>query len=84
MNLHGIELRKSISELRASPYHQQLGQKLCAAFIAQQQGIRMDTAEKKITEPVGDLWLIMAEIARIGLTPGDACDPLDLPNTPVM
>jgi len=84
MKFYGFELNKSLSELRASPYHQQLGRKLCAAFIAQQQGTRLDTAHKKIEEPVGDLWLIMAEIARLGVVPENACDPVGLPNTPVM
>jgi len=55
---------KSIAELRASPYHQQLGRKICAAFIAQQQGIRLDTAYKKAPDPVSDLWLVVAEFAR--------------------
>ena len=55
---------RMIEELRRSPYHQQLGRNVCAAFIAQQQGIKMDTAYKKIDEPVGDLWLLMAEIIR--------------------
>jgi hypothetical protein len=37
---------------------------VCAAFIAQQQGIKLDTALKKIEEPIGDLWILMAEIIR--------------------
>ncbi len=37
---------------------------LCAAFIAQQQGIRLDTAYKKAPAPVADLWLVVAEFAR--------------------
>jgi hypothetical protein len=37
---------------------------VCAAFIAQQQGIKMDTASKKVEEPVGDRWLVVAEIIR--------------------
>src|SRR5271165_2708719 len=57
-----FQTKKSIEELRRSPYHQQLGRNVCSAFLAQQQGIRMDTAFKKIEEPVGDLWLLMAEI----------------------
>jgi hypothetical protein len=57
-------MRKSVEELRQSPYHQQLGRNFCAAFVAQQQGIRMDTAYKKVEEPVGDLWLLVAEIVR--------------------
>ena len=84
MKFHGFELNKSLSELRASLYHQQLGRKLCAAFIAQQQGTRLDTAHNKVEEPVGDLWLVMAEIARLGVVPESACDPIGIPNTPVM
>ena len=57
-------IRKSIDELKKSPYHQQFGRKMCAAFIAQQQGIKLDTAWKKIEEPIGDLWLLMAEVIR--------------------
>lgn len=37
---------------------------MCAAFIAQQQGIALSTALKKIEEPIGDLWLVLAEFAR--------------------
>jgi hypothetical protein len=59
-----FEIRKSLEELQRSPYHQQLGRKVCAAFIAQQQGIKLDTAFKKIEEPMGDLWLVMAEVIR--------------------
>jgi hypothetical protein len=59
-----FQIRKSIEELQRSPYHQQLGRNVCAAFIAQQQGIRLDTALRKIEDPVGDLWLLMAEIVR--------------------
>lgn len=59
-----FQTKKTIEELRRSPYHQQLGRNVCAAFIAQQQGIKMETAYKKIDEPVGDLWLLMAEIIR--------------------
>jgi hypothetical protein len=60
-----FQIKKSIEELRRSAYHQQLGRNVCAAFIAQQQGIKMDTAYKKIDEEVGDLWLLMAEIIRL-------------------
>jgi hypothetical protein len=59
-----FQTSKSIEELRKSSYHKQLGRNVCAAFIAQQQGIRLDTAHKKIEEPIGDLWLLMAEIIR--------------------
>jgi hypothetical protein len=37
----------------------------------QQQGIKMDTAHKKIDEPVGDLWLLIAEIIRQDCFEGD-------------
>jgi hypothetical protein len=33
------------------------------AHLAQQQGIALNTAFKKIPEPVGDLWLMIAEFA---------------------
>jgi hypothetical protein len=55
---------KSLEELRRSHFHQQLGQKLCAAYIAQQQGIALDSALTKAALPVGDFWLLMAELAR--------------------
>jgi len=57
-------MNKSIKQLRPSTYHQQLGQKMCAAYIAQQQGITLETASQKVSEPVGDLWLMLAELAR--------------------
>jgi hypothetical protein len=57
-------MSKSLEELRWSHFHEQLGQKLCAAYIAQQQGIALDSALKKVAVPVGDLWLVMAEFAR--------------------
>ena len=56
--------KKTTEELRRSPYHQQLGRNVCAAFVAQQQGIKLDTAYKKVEEPIGDLWLLLAEIIR--------------------
>jgi hypothetical protein len=68
-----FQIRSSIEELRQSPYHQQLGRNVCAAFIAQQQGTRMDTASKKIEEPVGDLWLLVAEIIRQQCFEGALC-----------
>jgi hypothetical protein len=57
-------MAKTLQELRNSPYHQQLGRKMCAAFVAQQQGIALSTAFKKIEEPVGDLWLMIAQFAE--------------------
>ena len=52
---------KTFEKLRKSAYHQELGRKLCAALVAQQQGIQMNTAFRKVEEPVGDLWLQLAE-----------------------
>jgi len=57
---------RTLEELRASDYHQQLGQKMCAAFVAQQQGISVSSALKKVELPVGDLWLMVAEYAWHG------------------
>jgi len=36
-------MTKTRDELRKSAYHQQRRQKMCAAFIAQQQGISLNT-----------------------------------------
>ena len=33
-------------------------------FVAQQQGIRLDTALKKVPDPIADTWLIAAEFTR--------------------
>ena len=55
---------KTIEELRHSPYHQELGRKMCAAFVAQQQGITLSTAMKKVPDQVGDVWLMVAEVAE--------------------
>lgn len=57
-------MQKTLEELRQSSYHQELGRKLCAAFVAQQQGVSLNTAMKKISTPVGDLWLMIAEYAE--------------------
>lgn len=57
-------MAKTTDELRNSAYHQQLGRKMCAAFIAQQQGITLNTALGKVPDPVADLWLMVAELAR--------------------
>ena len=57
-------VKKTMDELRNSPYHQQFARKLCAAFIAQQQGTSLGTAFKKVPEPLSDTWLIVAEFAR--------------------
>jgi len=61
-----MQTTKPIEQLRSSAYHLQLGQKLCAAFIAQQQGIGLSTAVKKVEEPIGDFWLVLSEFARQG------------------
>jgi hypothetical protein len=55
---------KTLDELRGSEFHQQLGQKIWAAFLAQQQGISLNTALKKVEAPVCDSWLMVAEFAR--------------------
>lgn len=57
-------MKKTMDELRSSEYHEQLGQKLYAAFLAQQQGISLNTALKKVDGPVSDAWLVVAEFAR--------------------
>ncbi len=57
-------MSRTLEELRHSPYHQELGRKMCAAFVAQQQGITLNTAMKKISIPVGDLWLTIADYAE--------------------
>ena len=57
-------MKKAMDELRNSPYHQQFARKLCAAFLAQQQGITLGTALKKVPDPISDTWLIVAEFAR--------------------
>lgn len=60
-------MAKRIEELRESEFHRELGQKMCAAFIAQQQGIALNTAFKKTSQPTGDFWLLVAEFATRGL-----------------
>jgi hypothetical protein len=57
---------RSLEELRRSPFHQELGRKMCAAYIAQQQGIALETALRKVSDPIGDLWFLVAEFARHG------------------
>ena len=59
-------MTKPLAELRRSPFHQELARKICAAYIAQQQGIALDTALKKVSDPIGDLWFLVAEFARNG------------------
>jgi hypothetical protein len=52
-----------VKKLRGSQYHQELGRKMCAAFVAQQQGVTLNTAYKRVPDQVGDLWLMMADFA---------------------
>jgi hypothetical protein len=59
-------MSRSLEEMRQSPFHQELGRKMFAAYIAQQQGIALDTAIKKVSDPIGDLWFLVAEFAREG------------------
>jgi hypothetical protein len=37
---------------------------MCAAFIAQQQGISLSTALKKVPDHVADVWLVVADFAE--------------------
>jgi hypothetical protein len=68
----------SLEELRRSDWHQELGRKMCAAYISQQQGIAVGTALKNVsTGPIGDLWLQIAEFARSGCLDSSS----DLKNT---
>ncbi len=55
---------KTLEELRQSSFHQELGRKMCAAFMAQQQGVAVGTALKRIPDQVGDAWLIVADFAE--------------------
>jgi hypothetical protein len=72
-------MAKTRDELRNSAYQQQLGQKMCAAFIAQQQGITLNTALGKVPQPVGDLWLMVAEFARSAVMENiDLDSPMEL------
>jgi hypothetical protein len=57
-------MQKTLEELRHSPYYQELGRKMCAAFVAQQQGVTLNAAMKKVPDQVGDLWLMTAEFAE--------------------
>lgn len=54
----------TLDELRQSAFHQELGRKMCAAFIAQQQGVSLSTALKKIPDHAGDVWLVVADFAE--------------------
>ena len=57
-------MSKTLEELRQSSFHQELGRKMCAAFVAQQQGVTLGTALKKVPHHVGDIWLIVADFAE--------------------
>ena len=59
-----VHMSNMLAELRRSSIHQELGRKMCAAFLAQQQGVTLSTALKKVPDPVGDPWLIVAEFAE--------------------
>jgi hypothetical protein len=59
-----VRMSKMLEELRQSSFHQELGRKMCAAFVAQQQGVTLSTALKKVPDDVGDLWLIVADFAE--------------------
>ena len=69
---------KTIDELRRSSYHEELGQKLFAAYLAQQQGISMNAALKQVKAPMADEWLFVAECA---LQAHNACVEKFLPQT---
>ncbi len=82
-----ITIPKTVDQLRKSSYHQQLGQKICASFIAQQQGISLHSALKKVSEPVGDLWVVLAELARYGFledTPIQVNESIERVHSPLM
>jgi hypothetical protein len=59
-----VRMSKKLEELRRSSFHQELGRKMCAAFVSQQQGVTLSTALKKVPDDVGDLWLIVADFAE--------------------
>jgi hypothetical protein len=59
-----VHMSKTLEELRQSSFHQELGRKMCAACVAQQQGVTLSTALKKVPDHVGDLWLIVADFAE--------------------
>lgn len=42
----------TLEELRQSRFHKELGRKMCAAFVAQQQGITVGTALKKVPDQI--------------------------------
>ena len=69
---------KTIDELRSCSYHEELGQKLFAAYLAQQQGISMNAALKQVNGPMADEWLFVAECA---LQAHNACVERFLPQT---
>ena len=61
-----LNMKRSPEKLRHSPYGQGLGRKMSTADIAQELGITLDTAIKKVSDLIGDLWFLMAEFAREG------------------
>jgi hypothetical protein len=68
-------MMKTLEGLWRSDFHIALGQNMCVAFITQQQGISLQTASRKVSEPIGDLWLVLAELARKGCTEAANLDP---------
>jgi hypothetical protein len=63
-----VGVSKTLEELRQSSFHQELGRKMCAAFVAQQQGVTLGTALKKVPDRVGDVWLIVADFAELAVS----------------
>src|SRR5947208_27759 len=53
---------KTLEDYRKSLSHQQLGRGLCAAFVAWDRGIQMNTALRTTKQPVSDFWLQLAEV----------------------
>jgi hypothetical protein len=60
-------MKSHIRELRRSDYDQQLARKMCAAFIAQQQGVALNTAFRKVLDPILDLWFSSCRVCARGL-----------------
>jgi len=50
--------------LDKSTVDQELARRLCAAFISYQLGVGVATQYKKTPEDVGDLWYLLAALAR--------------------
>ena len=69
-------------EPEGKKYHQELGRKMCAAFVAQHQGVTLNTAVK-MSDRVGDPWLIVAVFAARTVSKAILAQfaSLDLPTT---